>query len=134
MAPLAIIVDRPPPLIAFVIEETRLTNITKDIVKLGPIARIAGVLSVVNGLGGASTSISSLSADLRIRGVLTKYFLSSMLLVGVLTSKDVIKGSVLSAHKSRTAINSPMYTIESPITKISSKGFNCLEWTRWLLT
>ena len=57
MAPLAIIVDRPPPLIAFVIEETRLTNITKDIVKLGPIARIAGVLSVVNGLGGASTSI-----------------------------------------------------------------------------
>ena len=37
MAPLAIIVDRPPPLIAFVIEETRLTNITKDIVKLGDV-------------------------------------------------------------------------------------------------
>ena len=90
------------------IDTPKLASITIDIVMLGPRVRIAGVLSTVNGLGGASISITSLSNDFRIRGVLTKYFFSAASLIGIFTAKDVINDKVLSVLRLRTAMKSPM--------------------------
>lgn len=59
ITPLAMTVDRALPLIAFAMDTPRLASMTIDIVRLGPSVRIAGVLSAVNGDGGASTSTST---------------------------------------------------------------------------
>jgi len=100
--------DSSPPLMAFVIDTPILASITNDMVRLGPRVRITGVSSAENGLGGASTSISPLSSDLRIRGVLTKYCLLLSSAIGIFASKNGITDKELSVFKSRTAIKPPM--------------------------
>ena len=96
-----------PVLSALETEKVKLANITVNIVALGPKTKIAGVLSKVGGAGGGSISISSLSNDFKMRGVLTKYFSELFFSMGILTLNELRLSNDTLALKLRTAIKLP---------------------------